>query len=427
VSERWSGRAAAVKLGAALALALSVGHFVFSARAVLRKGFADFPIFMAHATDFLHSGRLYVSADDLAAYAPGAAVYKFPPFYALFLLPFAHANLRRVETGHWALQIALYLLAVTLTVVSLRPRHPLRFAIVAAIVALNFAPFFETLYGLQVETELLLLVAVALLALLRGHDVLGGVALGLAAMLKVYPIFLLLYLGLTRRWRAIAGFFAAAAVALVLALAVFGPGQNRLYFTRILPEMLQERPDSTTENVAFGRYAQTLLGATPQVAKRMGQLLAVPLVIVSAIVVCRGRRQWPVEERVSLELALFVALMLLCLANSWTHYQLWLLLPILVLLAHAWARPRDRASVLAATIPCWGLLLLSDLTPRVEGFYPLPPRLHAALLNAKLVSTLLAWGALLALLLRRPDEISHAAALHSAGIEYLERDVAKAE
>jgi hypothetical protein len=52
-------------------------------------------------------------------------------------------------------------------------------------------------------------------------------------------------------------------------------------------------------------------------------------------------------------------------------------------------------------------------------------------LNAKLVSTLLAWGALLALLLRRPDEISHdragAAALHSAGIEDLERDVAKAE
>jgi alpha-1,2-mannosyltransferase len=430
VSERWSGRAAAVWFGAALAVALSVGHFVFSARAVLRKGFADFPIFMAHATDFLHTGRLYASADNLAAYAPGAAVYKFPPFYALFLLPFAHADLRRVETGHWALQIALYLLAVTLTVVSLRPRHPLPFAIVATIVALNFAPFFETLYGLQVENELLLLLAVALLALLRGHEVLAGLTLGLAAMLKVYPIFLLLYLGLTRRWRAVAGFLAAAAVALVLSLAVFGTGQNRLYFTRILPEMLQERPDSTTENVAFGRYAQTLLGATPEVAKRVGQLLAVPLAIVSVIAVYRGRRLGAVEERVPLELALFVALMLLCLANSWTHYQVLLLIPILVLLAHAWARPRDRASVLAATLPCWGLLLLSENTPRVEGFYPLPRRLHAALLDAKVVSTLLAWGALLALLLRRPDEIGDdragTVAPHSA-IEGLDRDVAKTE
>ncbi|MET1081512.1 MAG: glycosyltransferase family 87 protein [Burkholderiales bacterium] len=401
-----SGRAAAAWFGAALVLALSFGHFVFSARAVLRKGFADFPSFMARAVDFLHTGRLYVSADNVAAYAPGAAVYKFPPFYALFLLPFAHADLRRVETGHWALQIALYLLTVMLTVVALRPRQPLRFAIVATIVALNFAPFFETLYGLQVETELLLLVAVALLALLRGHEVLAGVALGVAGMLKLYPIFLLLYLGLARRWRAVAGFLAAAAAALAVSLAVFGPAQNRLYFTRILPVMLQEQPDPSTENVAFGRYAQTLLGATPAVAKRVGQLLAVPLVMVSAIVVYRGRRLRTVEERVPLELALFVALMLLCLANSWTHYQLLLLIPILVLLAHAWARPRDRASVLAATLPCWGLLLLSDNTPRVEGFYPLPPRLHAALLDAKLVSTVLAWGALLALLLRRPGEIS---------------------
>jgi Glycosyltransferase family 87 len=405
VPERLSGRAAAAWFGAALALALSVGHFIFSARAVLRRGFADFPIFMARAADFLHTGRLYVSADDLAAYGPGTPVYKYPPFYALFLLPFAHADLRQVEFCHWVLQIAFYLLAVVLTVVALRPRHPLRFAIVAAIVALNFAPFFETLYGLQVETVLLLLLAVALLAMRRGYEVAGGLALGLAAMLKVYPIFLLLYLGLARRWRAAAGFLVAAALAFALSLAAFGTAQNRLYFTRILPTISQEYPERSAENVAFGRYARTLLGATPEVAKRVGQLIAVPLVMASAFAIYRGQRLRTGEEHTPLELSLFVSLMLLCLANSWTNYQLLLLVPILVLLAHAWARPRDRASVLAATLPCWGLLLLSENTPRVEGFYPLPPRLHAALLDAKLASTLLAWGVLLALLLRRPGEI----------------------
>ena len=416
VPVRLSGRAAAAWFGAALALALSVGHFAFSARAVLRRGFADFPIFMARAADFLHTGQLYVSADNLVAYGPGTPVYKYPPFYALFLLPFAHADLRQVEYCHWLLQIALYVLAVMLTVVALRPRHPLRFALVAAIVALNFAPFFETLYGLQVETVLLLLLAVALLALRQGYEFAAGLALGLAAMLKVYPILLLLYLGVARRWRAVAGFAAAAALALVLSLAAFGPEQSRLYFTRILPTISQEYPVRSAENVAFGRYAR-LLGATPEVAKRVGQLIAVPFVMASALAIHRRRRLRAGEEHAPLELSLFVSLMLLCLANSWTNYQLLLLVPILVLLAHAWDQPRDRASVLAATLPCWGLLLLSENTPRVEGFYPFPPRLHAALLGAKLASTLLAWGALLALLLRRPDEISddHAVTLQRQG------------
>src|SRR5262249_51711543 len=114
VPVRLSGRAAAAWSGAALALALSVGHFIFSARAVLRRGFADFPIFMTRAADFLHTGQLYVSVDNLVAYGPGTPVYKYPPFYALFLLPFAHADLRQVEYYHWLLQIALYLLAVVL-------------------------------------------------------------------------------------------------------------------------------------------------------------------------------------------------------------------------------------------------------------------------------------------------------------------------
>src|SRR5262245_12041938 len=331
VPVRLSGRAAAAWSGAALALALSVGHFIFSARAVLRRGFADFPIFMARAADFLHTGQLYVSVDNLVAYGPGTPVYKYPPFYALFLLPFAHADLRQVEYYHWLLQIALYLLAVVLTVIALRPRHPLRFALVAAIVALNFAPFFETLYGLQVETVLLLLFAVALLALRQGHEVAAGLALGLAAMLKVYPIFLLLYLGVARRWRAVAGFVAAAALALLLSLAAFGPAQNRLYFTSILPTISQEYPERSAENLAFGRYARALLGASPEVAKRVGQLIAVPLVMASAFAIHGGRRLRNGEERMPLELSLFVSLMLLCLANSWTNYQLLLLVPILVL------------------------------------------------------------------------------------------------
>ena len=152
----------------------------------------------------------------------------------MFLLPLAGENAREsmprargelpprplnwiwVYDGHWLLQLMLYLLAAALAAWALRPPRWQVFAVAAALAALNFEPFFETLFGLQVETLMLLLLAICLIALQRGRDPVAGVGLAVCGMLKIYPAFLLLYLLVKRRWAAI-GWCAGASLLIAVA------------------------------------------------------------------------------------------------------------------------------------------------------------------------------------------------------------------
>lgn len=398
----------------ALLLGLSLYHFAFSARAAIAHGVVDFPIFLRHAQNFLETGTLYYHADDLRAYAPSSPVYKFPPLYAVFLLPLVRDGIRdSVYWYHWGLQLLIYAAALGLGVHALRGRAPARFAVAALLLALNFEPFFETLWRLQIETPLLLLLAIVLWGLLTRRDLIAGSALAFCAMLKIYPAFLLLYLLLRRRWKALAAFAVAAGLLQILTLAVIGIEQNRLFFFRLLPAMLGQAAQVSTENVGLGRYVYGLLPPGAPVARWLSLILTLALLGVSSwAVLRRGARQPRGGETVALGLSLFIALMLLIMANSWTNYQLLLLLPYLVLLAQA-LRPEGSNAALLAGLAFGALFLLfyapcaepsvgwpCAQTPYFLGLFRLPRPFHDFMVRFRIVGTLVPWALSLLLLLR---------------------------
>ena len=182
-------------------LLLSVFHFVQAAHNSRAFGFVDFPTFLAQAELYLITGELYVDASDPDAYGPSAAVYKFPPLFAMLLLPFVRGGVTEgVYVGHWILQILLYGASAALTLTAFRRQGGAVFVFAGALFALNFEPFFETLWRLQIETPILLLLVLALLAYQRRRQPWAGVAIGVGFMLKLYPAFMLLYFAARRGW-----------------------------------------------------------------------------------------------------------------------------------------------------------------------------------------------------------------------------------
>jgi hypothetical protein len=285
------------------------------------------------------------------------------------------------------------------------------FAFAGVVLALNFEPFFETLWRLQIETPLLLLLAAGLLAYLERREGWTGAALGAGFMLKLYPAFLLLYFVLRRRLRVVAGFALVAALVLIASWIVIGPRQNQAYLFRILPVLLGEHPEASTENLALGRYLREPLGASPVVAGRVGQALVLPLLIVSAVVVARRSQAAAVDRlRRALAFSLFVPLMLLAMPNYWVNYQLLLLPPLLVLACHASRRGPDAA----ATVLVAGLAYVPMLfywpcadpsipwpcarTPLFLGLAPLPRAFHDLMVALRGVSAFLLWAATLSAL-----------------------------
>lgn len=398
------------------ALALSVYHFGVSSWNAGRYGYADFPIFLHNARVFLANGTLYPFADDLERYSPAAPVYKFPPLYALFLLPVVHGGIpAQALNAHWALQLILYALAVALLLRLLyRPGRPL-FLALGLVAALNFEPFFETLWRLQIETPLLLLLALLLYGLRSERPVLAGTAWGLGAMLKVYPVFLAPYLALRRRgwtllWAAFTGLLVLAAT-----LIVFGPEQNRVFYLEILPHLLRETPTVSPENTSWGRLLQIGPGLDALAAKRLVQLAGLAMTVLSLWVVQRSRSRSPVTAAVpwALELSLFVALMLFCMPNAWANYQLLLLLPVLALIDAGLGRGRVRPRLLTVVGAAYALMLFyapcgdpshawpCAQTPAFLGLSPLPRAFHDRMVDLRGAAQFLLWGACLRELQRR--------------------------
>jgi hypothetical protein len=283
----------------------------------------------------------------------------------------------------------------------LKPRRAMPFAVFSLIVAFTFAPFFETLHGLQLETPMLLLLILSVGWLKRDRQVAAGVAVGFCGMLKVYPAFLLLYFVATRRWRALGASMATAAVLLGISLLVMGVETNRVYFLELLPYMMQELPLVSGENLSLGRYAQTLFGVGPPAAKWLVQLLAIPLVALSVVAVSRNRDRRDHVDTLALGLSVFIAALLLILPNSWANYQLLLLLPWMALVARALATERCDWTLLAPALAAAFLLFFSENTPDVQGFYPLPQPLHDRLVASRILATVLLWIAPVVWLLRR--------------------------
>jgi len=398
----------AARAGAAGLLVVSVLHFGLGVHRAGARGVVDFPIFLARAREFRETGVLYPEARDPAAWGPAAAVYKFPPTLAVLLLPFAvPGGEGRAIAGHRALQVLLYVAAVALLLHACAPRRRATFVVLGLGLALNFEPFFETLWRLQIETPLLALLALALAALGRGRDGPLGAALATGAMLKVYPAFLAVYLVVRARGRALGIFALTAALIGISSWIVIGSAENRAYWFNVFPTLLAEQPTAMTENVSPARYLQTLAGLDPLAAKRTSQILSLAVLAISAWAAGRWLGRRPPSARDGIAFALFLPAMLLALPNSWVNYQLLLLPSLLALLSYALATGRHTGWVGAALSAAYLPLLFYQpcappavpwpcaATPPFLGVVELPRTLHDAFVSLRGLSTAIVWLALL--------------------------------
>jgi len=181
---------------------------------------------------------------------------------------------------------------------------------------------------------------------------------------------------------------------------VIGPEQNLLYWTVILPRLMQEVAFVGPENVSLAKPLQLLAGLAPQTAKRAVQVLA--LLALSAgywVLYRRGDdRSAPIDRELSF--GLFVCTMLLFLPNAWTNYLVLLLVPIASILSRSFAPrgslPPWAVGTLIFTFfltlfytPCgpWDARVPCTHDPLFVGLFHWPRGLHDLMVEWKTVVT----------------------------------------
>jgi uncharacterized membrane protein len=195
-------------------------------------------------------------------------------------------------------------------------------------VLLGWYPMFWVLRSGQWGAILSFLVVAGWYGIRRDRQILGGIAVGLAVSLKLYPALLVVYL-LLRFRRA---FWAAVATIIVTnaaTMAVLGPRSFLDY--------------SQTARFVAGNYGHTLanwslwsglrlLGeivSIPAVSSRAAFLALALLLVVAICLLVLAER--PSDSQTDVEYSLFVVAMTLLSPTCWSHYFVVLHLPLAVL------------------------------------------------------------------------------------------------
>ncbi|MEV4347341.1 glycosyltransferase 87 family protein [Actinoplanes sp. NPDC049596] len=219
------------KIGILAALALIVLFIVYLAET--RNGYFDSKVYYGAIQYWFHGdgGMVY---DWLRPGTPYGFTY--PPFAGLVMAPMAFLPFGAV--------VVIAVIATVLTTALLtwwfagplikRKGWTVWFAYgVAVCLAVAFEPVRETITFGQVNTLLLTLVAGDLLFGLAKGRKWAGVGIGLATAIKLTPGVFILYLLITRRWRAAITASGTAAAVTLVAAAVF-PNESREFWTSAL-------------------------------------------------------------------------------------------------------------------------------------------------------------------------------------------------
>jgi Glycosyltransferase family 87 len=262
-----------------------------------------------------------------------------PPLTALLLVPLTFLSFP-VATLIWTLGCVLllgglvYLLVKELDLPLASPWWQ-----IVALIMLSWYPVWLHLHLGQFTILLAALIFAAWYALRRGRDALAGGLLAGAILLKIFPVILLAYAVINRRWRML---WATLAVMLVLVLiqTAIGPRQWPDYFLQVAPKNAAEWMNNP-RNASLASISLRLFVENAEVAPMFDlpsaelptrvTLYAIALACVAAVL---WRRRG--AHDLTGEYSLLLCAMVLLSPLSWEHSFIFLLLP----LAAIWQRLR---------------------------------------------------------------------------------------
>ena len=292
-----------------------------------RHDFYDLKIYLSAMRWWADGNPLYdyVQPDIVQ----GQLYFTYPPFTALLLRPFA-----AVGTGTAAAVFTVgTLLAVVVTTVWLvtpiarrrgLPRWWLAGLVVPLVVLIE--PTRETIFLGQINMLLVVLILADLLFAVPRRSRWAGVGIGLATAIKLFPGIFIVYLLVTRRWRAALVSCLAAAAATLLAAAVAPAESWRFWFTELWSTERVGRSDYTGNQSLQGLLARLAAPAEPD------RLVWLVLVAVAA-----GYGLWRAaravragDELAGLTLTGLVAALIAPI--TWPHHVYWFVPALIVLL-----------------------------------------------------------------------------------------------
>jgi hypothetical protein len=371
-------------------LCVGVGALVLGTIKAATGSQTDFCLDYSSALALLHGQAVYhpIQCHSAYLYLPGRIEYNsHPPTSIVLFAPFG--LLAEIPaTLLWGfLLLAAYLVSGWLLI------HTLHWKVLPglglfAVGSVFWQPAVQATQWLNMERVLLLLLVGVWLLERRRQDGWAGALLGVAGILKIWPLVILVVPLLQRRWRLVAAAGSVVLVGCLLSLLLEGPSAFLTYLgpVRIIEQAWVDA--AKAENVSVVGAVTGLLvgyrgtsaaptplvhGITPGMAALLGEVLGAGLLGGGIWLLWWKRRMLQDEAGDSLAFGLVLTLILLCFPLTWQAEVIVLLLVGTTLLLALRLLPRPPS--------WWWWILAASLVLLNILYLPLLPLLITRLLQ----------------------------------------------
>lgn len=166
-------------------------------------------------------------------YAHGPSIY--PPIFYLLIVPFSHLNYS-LATAFW---IVINLSALVLTLYLIFSALNIKIKSVpfflSLILILNYYPLMILLQAGQIDLITLSFVMLTFYFSQRNNDLAGSFFLTLAIICKIFPLVLLLYFLLKKRYKLIMGTLLFLGISFLLSLSLWGGKLHYVWLFQVIP------------------------------------------------------------------------------------------------------------------------------------------------------------------------------------------------
>jgi hypothetical protein len=256
-----------------------------------------------------------------------------PPAVTMLTLPFGKLNYRDAHLLWNLLTFPLFLVSLWLIVRELKLPLHIWSPFPAVALLLVCGPVYFQLLLAQLNFPILFLMTLAWVADRHGRLGWAGAALGVAAGLKLYPLFAFSYFFFSGRWKAILTGAIAFLLLNGMALLVFGAHEFETYIREVIPSLMHYQ--SSWRNTTLNGFWLRLFDPDPQ--EKIVPLIAshtlgkatvmISRLMVVAVVAWVSWRAKTIEGRDRAYAATLVGTILVS-PFAWTHYFILLALPL---------------------------------------------------------------------------------------------------
>jgi hypothetical protein len=335
---------------------------------------------MFRGAEALRAGRSPYDIPGLTA-EPFGDHYKYPLLFAWLLAPATVLSFRPVARAWVVASQALYFAGFGVACRRLGIRRGALVFWIALPLLLVFQPSFDSFLGGQLDALMLLLLALSWPVPALAGAARSGTALALASTLKVYPVVLVTGLITRARWKALAWFGAASLVLWAGPAFALGWHASAQFLSEVMPAISPGTAWLENQSL-FGLFSRMFVDGAKVSMVRATLLPAATLFFLVAGALLLATTLWLgrcVPDDRTLYSTLVTAT-LLVIPNSWMHYEMILLLPLMDLLAREADAPSGRLTRALLAAAAAGIAFGNEDTMLLHPWLPQSYKAWAMLL-----------------------------------------------